>query len=251
MTLVYGPNSAGKSTVLKALQMFMQAVDSGPIRRAESLASSVSRCAPQTASSRGTRNPTDVPFSQTRTLTLGVDYRIPSSGDLARAELGFQTSDIGPWQSSTHGAGRRLGPARKEFFLNYEAADPFDRGDFGDIGPKWEVRAWAGGERREPSSGTSTICCSATRTFSCSEPCFGSPASTATSGRTVATRPRSTRRLNLDDIAGPDHWGIAGAPTWGVAGFEGLRGAQPGAAPAGHSTIASNLPSPPTRPGYA
>ena len=167
LTLVYGPNSAGKSTVLKALQLFMHAVDTGRFDALDLWR----RAFPDVslkASSRGTRNPRTTLLTN-RSLSLGVDYRLPKSDRIVRAELGFQRLRHRPMALVDDGRGGCHGCARKEFFLNYEAADPFDRGDFGDIGPKWEVREWAGGERYRPRSATSTTLCSAIPIRSCSD----------------------------------------------------------------------------------
>ncbi|WP_180343559.1 hypothetical protein, partial [Aeromonas caviae] len=129
------------------LQMFMQAVEAG---RSDSLnlwRRSFPDVRPESVITWDAQ-PEDIQFSQTRKLKLGVEYRVPRSGDLALAELGFQNSDIGPWHSSTLGLADGSDQIHKEFFLN-EDADPIDRGDFGDIGPKWEVREWSGGEPPE------------------------------------------------------------------------------------------------------
>lgn len=220
LTLVYGPNSAGKSTVLKALQLFMHAVDTGRFDALDLWGRAFPDMSPESVITWEPQ-PEDDPFSQTRSLSLGVDYRIPKTDRIVRAELGFQRSDIGPWHSSTMGAVDATGAARKEFFLNYEAADPFDRGDFGTVGPKWEVREWAGGERSQAEERAVDHALFGHPDPKLQRPLFRLAGQLSHFGphRGVPTERYSP--VDLDDIAGPDHWGIAGAPRWGVAGFEG------------------------------
>lgn len=219
LTLVYGPNSAGKSTALKALQMFMHAVDTG---RSDALnlwrrafpdvhPDSVVTWEPQ---------PEDTPFSQTRTLVLGVDYRLPRSGDLARAELGFQSSDIGPWQSSTIGLASDADQTRKEFFLNFEDADPIDRGDFGNIGPRWEVSEWTAGERSEPMKRDVDHLLFGDADVHLQRTLFRLAGQLTHFGPHRGNPAEKYSPVDLDDIAGPDHWGIAGAPSRGLGGFD-------------------------------
>lgn len=220
LTLVYGPNSAGKSTVLNALQLFMHAVDTG---RSDAL-NLWRRAFPDTRPHSVVtweRQPEDTPFSQTRTLVLGVDYRLPRSGDLARAELGFQSSDVGPWQSSTMGLAGVQDQARKEFFLNFEAADPIDRGDFGNIEPKWEVSEWSSGERSEPIERDVDHLLFGDADVQLQRTLFRLAGQLSHFGPHRGNPGEKYSPIDLDDIAGPDHWGIAGAPSWGVAGFEG------------------------------
>ncbi|WP_028656675.1 AAA family ATPase [Nocardioides sp. J54] len=220
LTLVYGPNSAGKSTALKALQLFMHAVDTGKSdalnlwRRAfpDVRPDSVVTWEPQ---------PEDTPFSQTRTLVLGVDFRLPSSGDLGRAELGFQSSDIGPWHSSTIGLAGDPDQVRKEFFLNFEDADPIDRGDFGNIGPRWEVSEWSGGKRSEPMKRDVDHLLFGDADVHLQRTLFRLAGQLTHFGPHRGNPAERYSPVDLDKIAGPDHWGIAGAPRWGVAGFEG------------------------------
>lgn len=220
LTLVYGPNSAGKSTALKGLQLFMHAVDTGRSdalnlwRRAfpDVRPDSVVTWEPQ---------PEDTPISQTTTLVLGVDYRLPGSGDLARAELGFQSSDIGPWQSSTIGLASDADQTRKEFFLNFEDADPIDRGDFGNIGPRWEVSEWSAGERSEPIKRDVDHLLFGDADVHLQRTLFRLAGQLTHFGPHRGNPSEKYSPVDLDDIAGPDHWGMDGAPRWGVAGFEG------------------------------
>lgn len=219
MTLVYGPNSAGKSTVLRGLQMFMQAVEAG---RSDSLnlwRRSFPDVRPESVITWDAQ-PEDIQFSQTRTLKLGVEYRVPRSGDLALAELGFQNSDIGPWYSSTLGLADGSDRIRKEFFLNYEDGDPIDRGDFGDIGPKWEVCEWSGGERPEAAKQDVDHLLFGQARTDLQRTLFRLAGQHSHFGAHRGNPAARYAPVDLRDIAGPEHWGMAGAPRRGLAGFD-------------------------------
>ncbi len=220
LTLVYGPNSAGKSTALKALQLFMHAVDTGRSDALNLWRRAFPDVRPDSVIT-WERQPEDTPFSQTRTLVLGVDYRLPRSGDVARAELGFQSSDIGPWQSSTIGLAGSPDQTRKEFFLNFEDADPIDRGDFGNIGPRWEVSELSGAERSGPMKRDVDHLLFGDADVHLQRTLFRLAGQLTHFGPHRGNPGEKYSPVALDDIAGPDHWGIAGAPRWGVAGFEG------------------------------
>lgn len=220
LTLVYGPNSAGKSTVLKALQMFMHAVDVGTSdalnlwRRAfpDTRPDSIITWDPQAS---------DFPVSLIRSLVLGVDYRIPKSGELAHAELEFTDTEAGPWHASTMGLVDGSDASRKEYFLNYESGDPFIRGDFGDIGPKWEVRNGTGKERTDPVARDVDHLLFGHPDARLQRTLFRLAGQLSHFGPHRGNPTAKYSRVNLDDIAGPDHWGMDGAPTWGLAGFDG------------------------------
>ena len=220
LTLVYGPNSAGKSTVLNGLRLFMHAVDEGRFDALNLWRRAFPDLRPERVITWEGR-PEDLPFSQTRTLTLGVTYAVEKTGKLATAELGFQESDVGPWQSSAMGFADDGEVMCKEFFLNFDAADHVYRDDFGDVLRKWEVREWSGRDRpdAEPRGFDYRL--------------FGHPDATVqgTLFRLAGQLSHfSAHRgdpgdkyvpADLNDIAGPDHWDFAGAPRWGIAGFHG------------------------------
>ncbi|MFD1506073.1 hypothetical protein FE374_18280 [Georgenia yuyongxinii] len=218
LTLVYGPNSAGKSTVLNGLRLFMHAVDAGRFDALGLWRRAFPDVRPESVIT-WERQGEDVPFSQTRTLKLGVDYRISGSDSVATAELGFQSSDVGPWQSSAMGANLQE-LTHKEFFLNYEAADRVDSSSYGNVEPKWEVREWTGAEAAgaDPRDVDHDLFGHANAELK--RALFRLAGQLTHFGPHRGAPEGKYTPVGLDDIAGPDTWGVAGAPSRRIAGFE-------------------------------
>ncbi|MCW3159472.1 AAA family ATPase [Micropruina sonneratiae] len=127
LTLIYGPNSAGKSTILRGLKLFMNAVNVG--RRdalqvwRKAFENSVALRNLLTWETPDPDDPERVHWR--RQLRLGVDFRT-GDGEVARAELEFAPNPIGPVDYLTSGLGM-LGEAdlsRK--IIGLEDPDPFD-----------------------------------------------------------------------------------------------------------------------------
>lgn len=157
LTLIYGPNAAGKSTLLKALQTFMRVVDAG--RRdalgawdsvlEEKLWTQISYIDPIRDVESG-----DVLSVERPRLALGVDFQT-RAGELARAEVDYAMSYLA--ENTRHASAIGLKAAgtlsRKEFTLEHSL--PFvDADDFGDAAfPSYDVReqdadgGWVEGSR--------------------------------------------------------------------------------------------------------
>lgn len=148
LTLVYGQNSAGKSAVLRGLQLFMHAVKTGQHDALDLWRRAFPDIRPESVITwdPDTHNEFE---SWTRELALGVEYPTSKNGDTASAELRFSRSDHGPWHASAMSVGAADDPAHKEFHFNLDDVDPVLREDFGDVFPKWRAREWSGAARPE------------------------------------------------------------------------------------------------------
>lgn len=144
LTLIYGPNAAGKSTLLKALQTFMKVVDAG--RRdalgawdsvlEDHLWTQISYIDPIRDDASG-----DILSVERPRLALGVEYET-RDGELARAEVEYEMSYLAETtqHASTIGLKAEGELLRKEFALKNPL--PFvDEGDFGQAAfPSFDVR---------------------------------------------------------------------------------------------------------------
>lgn len=220
LTLIYGPNSAGKSTVLKALQMFMHAVETGTFDALDLWRRAFPDTSPYSIIT-GYPQPGDVPTSKLGPLVLGVDYRIPKSGEVAHAALEFAEDELGPRQASTMGLANGSDTHRKEYSLNREGGDPIDRGDFGDIGPKWEVTDGTGEERTDPVKRDVDHLLFGHADDRLQRTLFRLAGQLSHFGPHRGNPAAKYSPVNLDDIAGPAHWGIGGTPRWGIKDFDG------------------------------
>lgn len=157
---------------------------------------------------------------------LGVDYRIPESGELAHAALEFAEYEPGPWQAATMGLANGSDAHRKEYFLDREAGGPIDRGDFGDIGPKWEVICGTGWEPLDRKKLDVDHRLFDHLLFGHADarlqrPLFRLAGQLSHFGPHRGNPAAKYSPVNLDDIAGPAHWGIGGTPRWGIKPFDG------------------------------
>lgn len=121
LTLVYGPNSAGKSTLLQALRIFMEVVDAGRHDGIHAWRNVFREASPTKVITYDQPDPGDLSGVSWRPeLTLGVDFRTTRKA-LARAELTYA-----PYPFGSGGHRTALGflddesPSRKSFF----PADP-------------------------------------------------------------------------------------------------------------------------------
>lgn len=95
LTLVYGPNSAGKSTLLQALRIFMGVVDAGRHDGIHAWAKAFEGSAPRTVITYDEPDPEDYSgVSWRRELILGADFRTRARA-LARAELRYAPNPFG------------------------------------------------------------------------------------------------------------------------------------------------------------
>lgn len=152
LTLIYGPNAAGKSTLLNALKTFMTVVDGGrrdalrawdPVVR-EQLWTQISYIEPIRDDQFG-----DVIALERPRLALGVDFQT-RTGELARAEIEYETSSLADTTSHSSAIGLRSDGelSRKEFTLHHP--DPYiDPGEYGtaalpsfDVSEQDEAGAW-------------------------------------------------------------------------------------------------------------
>lgn len=127
LTLIYGPNSAGKSTILNGLQLFMKAVDVGRRDALHVWEKAFEESAPlRSLITWQAPDPEDPEHVHWRPqLKLGVDFRT-GDGEVARAELEFEPNPIGRVDYLTSG----LGPLREaelsRKMIGLEDPDPFD-----------------------------------------------------------------------------------------------------------------------------
>lgn len=136
ITLIYGPNSAGKSTVIKALRLLMQVVDSGRYDALRPWDAAFSESSARSLLTYTEPDPDDPSGHQWRSpLVLGVDFK-GQDGRRAHAELGYDLNPVGSIDVHT----TSFAPfdaeqvARKRFTPeNFtDDHDPFHPADFGE-----------------------------------------------------------------------------------------------------------------------
>lgn len=134
LTLVYGPNSAGKSTILNGLRLFMQVVDAGRYDALRAWDEAFKDMGARRLMTYAEPDPDDPSGFQWRSpLVLGVDFR--TRGGIARAELAYDLNPVGSIDvhSSAIGVMSDEELSRKRFTPEDFAddRDPFFPGDFG------------------------------------------------------------------------------------------------------------------------
>lgn len=136
LTLIYGPNSAGKSTVLKALKLLMQTVDAGRTDALRAWDKAFEEASARNLITYAEPDPEDPSgFQWQSPLVLGVDFRT-RDGRLARAELSYDLNPVGSIDMhatalAVIGEGQF---SRKRFIPEdfTDDRDPFHPSDFGN-----------------------------------------------------------------------------------------------------------------------
>lgn len=135
ITLIYGPNSAGKSTVIKALRLLMQVVDSGRYDALRPWDTAFSESSARSLMTYAEPDPDDPSGYQWRSpLVLGVDFKA-QDGRRAHAELEYGLNPVGSIDVHTTSFGPLdTGPMTRKRFTpeNFDDDhDPFHPADFG------------------------------------------------------------------------------------------------------------------------
>ncbi len=136
LTLIYGPNSAGKSTVLKALKLLMQTVDAGRTDALRAWDKAFEEASARNLITYTEPDPEDPSgFQWQSPLVLGVEFRT-RDGRLAAAELSYDLNPVGSIDMhSTALAVVGEGQASRKRFIPEDFADdrdPFHPSDFGN-----------------------------------------------------------------------------------------------------------------------
>lgn len=122
LTLIYGPNSSGKSTILQGLKVFMGVVDAGRRDALRAWQSVFEGSSPRGLITYETPEPDDPEESHWRApLGLGVAFRT-RGGEPARAELGYEPNPYLPGDSHSSGIG--MLDERELFRKQFGPADP-------------------------------------------------------------------------------------------------------------------------------
>ncbi|MGO4690176.1 AAA family ATPase [Glaciibacter sp. 2TAF33] len=137
ITLIYGPNSAGKSTILKGLKLFMQVIDSGRSDALHPWDDAFKESAARTLMTYAEPDPDDpTGFQWCTPLVLGIDFRTHDN-KLARAELGYDLNPVGSVDLHSTAIGLLdEGELSRKKFTPQDFADerePFHPGDFGEV----------------------------------------------------------------------------------------------------------------------
>lgn len=138
LTLIYGPNSAGKSTLIKALRLFMEVVDAGRFDSLHPWEAASKEASLRNLMTYAPPDPDDPSGSDRRSpLVLGVDFRA-HDGRRAYAELGYELNPVGSIDPHTTSfAPLDGGPRVLKRFTPENIADeqvPFHPADFGESG---------------------------------------------------------------------------------------------------------------------
>ncbi|BDZ39766.1 AAA family ATPase [Microbacterium suwonense] len=136
ITLIYGPNSAGKSTVIKALRLLMQVVDSGRFDALRPWDAAFSESSARSLMTYAEPDPDDPSGYQWRSpLALGVDFKA-QDGRRAHARLEYDLNPVGSIDVHTTSFGPLdAGPMIRKRFTpeNFDDDhDPFHPADFGE-----------------------------------------------------------------------------------------------------------------------
>lgn len=136
ITLIYGPNSAGKSTVIKALRLLMQVIDSGRHNALRPWDAAFSESSARSLMTYAEPDPDDPSGYRWRSpLVLGIDFKA-HDGRRAHAELGYDLNPVGSIDvHTTSFASLNAGPAIRKRFTpeNFtDDHDPFHPADFGE-----------------------------------------------------------------------------------------------------------------------
>jgi len=136
ITLIYGPNSAGKSTVIKALRLLMQVVDSGRYDALRPWDAAFSESSARSLMTYAEPDPDDPSGYRWRSpLVLGVDFKA-QDGRRAHAELEYDLNPVGSIDVHTTSFGPLgAGPISRKRFTpeNFDDDhDPFHPADFGE-----------------------------------------------------------------------------------------------------------------------
>lgn len=126
LTLVYGPNSAGKSTLLHGLKTFKDVVNAGRHDALHAWPNAFNDLSPRDLITYEAPDPQDpAGVSWHSTLLVGVDFRT-RDGSLARADLSYTPNPVGyvDWHSSSIGFLDERELSIKEF--GPEDPDPFE-----------------------------------------------------------------------------------------------------------------------------
>lgn len=135
LTLVYGPNAAGKSTVLLALKLLMDVVDAGRYDAINAWRTAFKDTGPDVLTTYEEPEPEDPTGYEWRTpLAIGIDFNT-RAGQLAQVDLEYTINPVGPIDvhSSSIGIAGDQSIGRKQFVPeDFDGSDePFHAGNFG------------------------------------------------------------------------------------------------------------------------
>lgn len=134
LTLVYGPNAAGKSTVLLALKLLMEVVNAGRFDAIHAWQEALEKSSAANLTTYSEPDPEDPSGYSWRTpLAVGVDFNTRSGP--AKVDLHYEINPVGPIDvhSSSISFANDQSPAHKQFVpKDFDGPDaPFHPGDFG------------------------------------------------------------------------------------------------------------------------
>ena len=135
LTLVYGPNSAGKSTLLKGMKTFTDVVNSGRHDALHAWQNAFNESSPRDLITYEAPDPEDpAEVSWRSKLAVGIDFKT-RDGSLATAELSYSPNPVGyvDWHSSSIGTLDENELSLKEFGPeDPDPSEPFFAWTFGE-----------------------------------------------------------------------------------------------------------------------